>query len=138
LNKAIFGIVALFVTASQVRAAWTGQASYYRETRHGALTAAHRTLPVGTHLLVTNLANGRAVIVVVVGRGPFIRSRILDVSTDAADALGFRSAGIAQVKIEVVEEAAPLAPAPINGGGVAPLEPLAPFALFLRSFIPRN
>lgn len=138
MNKAIFVILVLFVTISRAEAGWTGQASYYRETRHNGLTAAHRTLPVGTHLLVTNLANGRAVVVVVVGRGPFIASRIIDVSTGAADVLGFRAAGIAPVRIEVVEEVKPLAPAPINGGVVQPLGPLGPLGLILRGLVPRN
>jgi rare lipoprotein A len=138
LNKAVFGILVLFMTGSRAEAAWTGQASYYRETRHSGLTAAHRTLPVGTHLLVTNLANGRAVVVVVVGRGPFIASRILDVSTGAADALGFRTAGIARVRIEVVEEVKPFASAPVNGAAVQPLGPLGPLGLILRSAVPRN
>jgi rare lipoprotein A len=61
-----------------------------------------RTLPFGTRLLVTNLGNGRSVTVVVVDRGPFIRNRIIDVSTGAADALGFRSAGLAVVRIGVL------------------------------------
>lgn len=91
---------------------WTGKASFYSHgTRTasgarfqpGALTAAHRNLPFGTVLRVTNLANQRSIIVTVNDRGPFVRGRILDVSSGAADALGFRGAGIAQVKIEKVD-----------------------------------
>jgi rare lipoprotein A len=103
LNKAIFGIVVVFVMVSQARADWIGQASYYRNPRHDGLIAAHRTLPFGTRLLVTNLGNGRSVTVVVVDRGPFMRNRLLDVSTGAADALGFRGAGLARVKIGVLD-----------------------------------
>ncbi|MBV8848390.1 MAG: hypothetical protein JOZ16_02265 [Methylobacteriaceae bacterium] len=78
-------------------ASWTGRASYFRA---GGFAVAHRTLPVGTHVHVTNLHNGKSVIVIVKGRGPFIRSRIIDVSTGATDALGFRRAGTAMVRIQ--------------------------------------
>ena len=104
MNRAILGFLVVFVTASQARAEWIGQASYYSNPRHGGLIAAHRTLPFGTRLLVTNLGNGRSVTVVVVDRGPFVRNRILDVSTNAADALGFRGAGLARVKIGVLDQ----------------------------------
>ena len=91
---------------------WTGKASFYSHgTRTasgarfqpGALTAAHRNLPFGTVLRVTNLANQRSIIVTVNDRGPFVHGRILDVSSGAADALGFRGAGVAQVKIEKID-----------------------------------
>jgi rare lipoprotein A len=104
LNKAILGFLVVFVTVPQAHADWIGQASYYRNPRHGGLIAAHRTLPFGTRLLVTNLGNGRSVTVVVVDRGPFIRDRIIDVSTGAADALGFRGAGLARVRIGVIDQ----------------------------------
>ena len=104
MNKAILGFLVVFVTVSQAQADWVGQASYYRNPRHGGLIAAHRTLPFGTRLLVTNLGNGRSVTVVVVDRGPFIGNRILDVSTGAADLLGFRGAGLARVKIGVLDK----------------------------------
>ncbi len=64
------------------------------------MIAAHRTLPFGTHVRVTNLDNGRSAVVTIVDRGPFIRGRIIDVSTSAADVLGFRRAGVAHVTIE--------------------------------------
>jgi rare lipoprotein A len=104
LNKAIFGISAIFLMNSQAQAGWIGQASYYHHPRYSGMICAHRTLPFGTHLSVTNLGNGRSITVVVVDRGPFIRNRIIDVSTNAAAALGFRSAGIARVKVDVVEK----------------------------------
>jgi len=69
-----------------------------------ALTAAHRTLPFGTRIRVTNLANDRRVVLTVVDRGPYRRSRILDVSPRAARALGFRRAGTARVRVEVLSE----------------------------------
>ncbi|MFL6857590.1 MAG: septal ring lytic transglycosylase RlpA family protein [Allosphingosinicella sp.] len=92
----------------------TGRASYYGRELEGnrtasgerfhaaALTAAHRTLPLGTKLRVTNLANGRSVIVRVNDRGPFIRGRLLDVSLAAAREIGMVASGSADVRLEVV------------------------------------
>ena len=88
---------------------WTGKASYYGHggrtasgARHDAraMTAAHRTLPFGSRVRVTNLSNNRSVVVLVNDRGPFIRGRVIDVSTKAAEALGFRHAGVARVRVE--------------------------------------
>ncbi len=101
--KSILPAIALAVVASApVDAQSIGQASYYTP-RHGGLIAAHRTLPFGTHVRVVNLSNGRATTVVVADRGPFIRNRVIDVSTSVADILGFRRAGVARVKLEVVD-----------------------------------
>ena len=66
------------------------------------LTAAHRTLPFGTRIRVTNLANGRHIMLTVVDRGPFRAGRIVDVSPRAARELGFYRAGLARVRVEVV------------------------------------
>ena len=65
-----------------------------------ALTAAHRRLPFGTRLRVTNLANGKSVTVRITDRGPFVRGRIVDVSLGAARVLGFVAHGTARVRIE--------------------------------------
>jgi rare lipoprotein A len=91
--------------------ALTGIASYYwqeqmtssgeRFNRH-ALTAAHRTLPMHTRVKVTHLASGRSVIVRINDRGPFKPGRIIDVSDRAAEILGFKPRGLAQVRVEVV------------------------------------
>jgi rare lipoprotein A len=88
---------------------WTGKASYYGlrgRTASGShvagLTAAHRTLPFGSKALVTNMHNNRSVVVTINDRGPFTRGRIIDVSTSAADRLGFRTAGIAKVRVEAL------------------------------------
>jgi rare lipoprotein A len=64
----------------------------------GALTAAHRSLPFGTKVRVTNTRNGRSVVVTINDRGPFVRGRVIDVSPAAANALGF--AGLAPVSLE--------------------------------------
>jgi rare lipoprotein A len=66
-----------------------------------ALTAAHRTLPLGTEIRVTNLENGKSVRVRINDRGPHVRGRIVDLSSSAAAALGF-STGVARVRIEIL------------------------------------
>ena len=95
-------------------AAGAGRASYYGRELEGnrtasgerfhaaAFTAAHRTLPLGTVLRVTNLSNGRSVIVRVNDRGPFVRCRLLDVSLAAAREIGMIGPGSADVRLEVV------------------------------------
>jgi rare lipoprotein A len=67
------------------------------------LTAAHRTLPFGTRVRVTNLATGRAVTVRINDRGPFIAGRIVDVSQAAAESLGMVERGVAKIKLDVVQ-----------------------------------
>ena len=67
------------------------------------LTAAHRTLPFGTRVRVTDVATGRSVTVRVNDRGPFVPGRIVDVSSSAAETLGISGRGIAKVKLDVVE-----------------------------------
>lgn len=83
-------------------AAQCGRASWYAlhtRTASGermnpsALTAAHRTLPFGTRVKVTNQSNGRSVVVRINDRGPFIRGRVLDLSKGAANQLGFIGSG---------------------------------------------
>jgi rare lipoprotein A len=70
------------------------------------MTCAHRSLPFGTHLRVTNLVNRRSAVLVVNDRGPYIRGRIIDVSKPAANVLGFRQAGVVPVAIETIERVA--------------------------------
>jgi rare lipoprotein A len=86
-------------------ASWYGAEHQGRLTASGVrfdmnrLTAAHRRLPFGTRLEVTNLANGRSVTVVVNDRGPYSGRRILDLSRKAADDLGFVRKGVTTVRI---------------------------------------
>jgi rare lipoprotein A len=89
-----------------------GVASFYTEDQQTAsgekfdtheLTAAHRTLPFGTRLRVTNVATGRSVTVRVNDRGPYIPGRVVDVSGSAANELGIVESGIAKVKLDVVK-----------------------------------
>ncbi len=65
----------------------------------GALTAAHRTLPFGTKVRVTNKKNGRSVVVTINDRGPFIKGRIIDLTPAAAKVLGF--SGLTQVSLDI-------------------------------------
>ena len=66
------------------------------------LTAAHRTMPFGTRLRVTNIENGRSVVVRVNDRGPWVSDRVLDVSLAAAKALGMVGDGVAKVEVVVL------------------------------------
>ena len=95
-TRLVFCAVALGM-GCDAAAAELGLASFYGAQ---GLTAAHRSLPMGSRVRVLNLDNGRSVIVRIVDRGPFIRGRIIDVSTAAAVTLGFREAGLAHVRIE--------------------------------------
>ncbi len=70
----------------------------------GQLTAAHRTLPFGTKLQVTNVNSGRSVVVRVNDRGPFIHGRVVDVSYAAARELNLLHSGTARVKVEVLDQ----------------------------------
>jgi rare lipoprotein A len=94
-----------------------GIASWYGPDFHGRLTAngeifdmhgisaAHPTMPIPSYARVTNLANGRSIIVRVNDRGPYARNRIIDVSIGAANALGFYGDGLAHVRVEYVGRA---------------------------------
>jgi len=86
---------------------FTGLASYYAEPQHlatdhkydsAALTAAHRTLPFGTRVRVSDPASGRSVVVTINDRGPFVRGRVLDLSLTAARALGMTERGVLLIK----------------------------------------
>jgi rare lipoprotein A len=87
-----------------------GKAAWYnlvgRQTASGEIldtvsaTAAHRSLPLASYANVTNLDNGRSVVVKINDRGPYTRGRILDLSPRAADALGMKRAGVAAVAVE--------------------------------------
>ncbi|MFO1101957.1 MAG: septal ring lytic transglycosylase RlpA family protein [Methylocystis sp.] len=107
----VLGVAIMLVATAGQAGEWVGKASYYAlkgrtasGVRVGALTAAHRTLPFGSKVRVTNLRNNLSVVVTVNDRGPFTRGRVIDVSVAAAESLGFRSAGVAQVKVEPVSD----------------------------------
>lgn len=98
--------------ANNSRSVWQGTASYYGPGFHGRrtangerfnmyeLTAAHRTLPFGTRLRVTNQKNGRSVVVRINDRGPFHGNRIIDLSRGAAATIGMVNDGLARVSVE--------------------------------------
>jgi peptidoglycan lytic transglycosylase len=98
------------------RPAETGRASWYDIAANTAsgeamdgdeLTAAHRTLPLGTKVLVENLGNGRVVVVRINDRGPLVKGRIIDVSRAAAESLGMIRAGVAKVRVSRLKKTAP-------------------------------
>ncbi len=68
-----------------------------------AMVAAHRSLPFGTHIRVTNLRNNKQVTVRINDRGPFVRGRIIDLSRAAAERIGMIDQGVARVRIETLE-----------------------------------
>lgn len=102
-------------TSGKILLTLEGVASYYADDYHGKqtsngevfnmndLTAAHRTFPFGTKVLVTNLENKKSVVVRVNDRGPFKETRIIDVSLAAAKELDLIRMGTAKVKLEVLE-----------------------------------
>jgi rare lipoprotein A len=85
-----------------------GMASFYAgvPSSAGPLTAAHRELPLGTRVRVTRIDTGKTVVVHINDRGPFIKSRIIDVSRSAAEVLEMVGAGVMRVRVEVMEGAA--------------------------------
>ena len=118
------GVIAAVLSAPSISSAQTGgqivetaygKASWYGLELHGrltasgdvfdayGLTAAHPTLPFGTRVRVTNVANGKSVIVSINDRGPFAGNRIVDLSREAAKAIGMIRSGAARVKIEVLK-----------------------------------
>lgn len=117
MNK-FFG--ALIVSASLVGMAHiadaaysrTGIASWYKMgkiTANGerfnpaGLTAAHRSLPFGTRVQVTNLRNGRKVLVRINDRGPFVKGRIIDLAYGAARKIGLHHSGVARVQLKIIK-----------------------------------
>lgn len=114
---------------------WYGEQFHNRYTANGEVfdmdipSAAHKTLPLPSLVEVTNLQNGRRAIVRVNDRGPFVDGRIIDLSKAAADQLGYRNQGVAQVRVRYV------GPAPLSGAPrqyqvrQTPVRPAAPRAL---------
>ena len=101
-------IFALSCLSASAQEGSVGIASFYAKVpdRSEKFTAAHRTLPFGTMVSVTRIDTGAHVVVRINDRGPFIKGRIIDVSLRAAEQLGMIGAGVARVKLEVVDGAA--------------------------------
>ena len=115
-------IIALLANTSVAAATFEqcGRASWYDLTSKTAsgeradprkMTAAHKTLPFGTMVQVSNLSNGRDVTVRINDRGPFVRGRVIDVTKAAAAKLGFVSRGVARVRIKVLSKPKNIEPA---------------------------
>ncbi|WP_408004571.1 septal ring lytic transglycosylase RlpA family protein [Pseudorhizobium endolithicum] len=109
---AAFAAFAMLGSASAQAAPGCGHASWYALTSKTAsgermnpahLTAAHRSLPFGTKVKVTNKRNGKSVIVRINDRGPFIKGRVIDVSKAAAQNIGMVRSGTAQVCYQIVD-----------------------------------
>ncbi|MGH6856047.1 MAG: septal ring lytic transglycosylase RlpA family protein, partial [Aestuariivirga sp.] len=101
----------------QGTASWYGEAFHRRMTSNGEwfdmnrLTAAHATLPLPSYVKVTNLENGRSVVVRVNDRGPFVGTRVIDLSKRAATVLNYKGQGTAPVRVQFI------GPAPLNDNG---------------------
>jgi peptidoglycan lytic transglycosylase len=149
-------------------ASWYGRDFHGRSTSSGEvydmnqMTAAHKTLPIPTWVEVTNLVNGRRVIVKVNDRGPFVDGRIIDLSQRAAQELGMIQSGTARVQVRALgaPDAGPATPAPVlasqppprpaNGGGFSiisearadtagpDLRPFRPYYVQVGAFADRN
>ena len=101
-----------FILTADFAQAQEGMASYYKSGRKTAngekfnpngYTAAHRSLKFGTKVRVTNLRNGRSVIVRINDRGPFVRGRIIDLAYGAAMAVGLHNSGVAKVRVVALQ-----------------------------------
>ena len=115
------GLLALgtLPAAAADRIAHDGIASFYGREHHGgptasgerfnmnAMTAAHRTARLGSHLEVTNLTNGKKIVVRINDRGPFVRGRIIDLSRAAAAELGFIGSGLTRVHVQTADAGTP-------------------------------
>ena len=107
-----FGLALVASVACACPSPTTVRASYYgpgfngrrtasgRIFRQGELTAAHRSLRFGTKVRVTNLRNGRDVVVTITDRGPYVRGRSLDLSVSAARAIGATGSGVVSVRLD--------------------------------------
>ncbi len=114
-------------------ASWYGPGFHGKQTANGepydmnVLTAAHRTLPMPSFVRVTNLENGRAVVLRVNDRGPFSKDRIIDVSRRGAQLLGFHDKGTTRVRVEILPEESQIAKArAITNSGEMPEVTAAP------------
>lgn len=115
MNKLLFSFFLSFAFAASFGQIQTGKASFYADKfegtptasgekyRHNRMTAAHKSLPFGTKVRVTNTANNKSVEVTINDRGPYVEGRVIDLSKSAAEKLGFVNQGLADVKLEVID-----------------------------------
>lgn len=129
--KYLFTLTFVVLVSCAFAQVQTGKASFYADKFEGTptasgqkykrnkLTAAHKSLPFGTKVRITNLANNQSVEVVINDRGPYVEGRIVDVSRAAAEQLGFINTGLADVKLEVIDagdgkQSDPARPLPVD------------------------
>ncbi|HEX8039396.1 MAG TPA: septal ring lytic transglycosylase RlpA family protein [Chryseosolibacter sp.] len=115
MPRSLFTLAFALIFSTSFGQIQTGKASFYADKfdgtatasgekyRHTKMTAAHKTLPFGTRVRVTNLGNNKSVEVVINDRGPYVEDRIIDLSKAAAEELGFVNQGLATVKLEVID-----------------------------------
>lgn len=115
MKRLFFTLIIAFSILTVNAQVQTGKASFYADKFDGSptasgekyrknkLTGAHKTLPFGTKVRVTNVANNESVEVTINDRGPWVEGRIIDVSRAAAEKLGFVNKGVADVKLEVLD-----------------------------------
>ncbi|HEY9049315.1 MAG TPA: septal ring lytic transglycosylase RlpA family protein [Ohtaekwangia sp.] len=115
MRRIFFTLFFYFLLIASFAQVQTGKASFYADKfdgvstasgekyRHNKLTGAHKTLPFGTKVRITNLANNKSVEVTINDRGPWVEGRIIDLSRAAAEELGFVNKGVADVKLEIVD-----------------------------------
>jgi rare lipoprotein A len=115
MKKIVYIFLFQLIAIGALAQTQTGKASFYADKfegsptasgekyKHSKLTAAHKSLPFGTKVRVTNTANNQSVDVVINDRGPYVDGRVIDLSKSAAEKLGFINQGLADVKLEVVD-----------------------------------
>src|SRR5687767_11731976 len=108
MRRLFFTLLSLYCAVASFAQVQTGKASFYADKfegsptasgekyRHNKLTAAHKSLPFGTKVKVTNISNGQSVEVVINDRGPYVDNRVIDLSKSAAEKLGFVNQGLAE------------------------------------------
>jgi len=119
-------------------ASWYGRKFHGRKTANGerfdmyAMTAAHKTLPLPTMVRVTNLENGRSVVVRVNDRGPFVKNRLIDLSWAAAKALGFAEKGTARVRVQTLDAPRPAVRSASISSSSAASAPARPGRIYIQ------
>jgi rare lipoprotein A len=115
MQKLFLTFCVTFLVSSTIAQVQTGKASFYADKfdgtptasgekyRHNKMTGAHKTLPFGTRVRVTNVNNHQSVEVMINDRGPYVEDRIIDLSKAAAEKLGFLNQGLAEVTLEVID-----------------------------------
>ncbi len=115
MKHLLFTACVIFSAGFTLAQTQTGKASFYADKfegrmtasgekyKHNKLTAAHKSLPFGTKVRVTNISNGNVVEVVINDRGPYAEGRIIDLSKSAAEKLGFVAMGLTEVRVDVID-----------------------------------